>query len=58
MVSSDNAMRSRFDVGMWRDTISDVSSSGYDRRDRSAEVAAAGYSLKDQIKVLESIYVG
>ena len=57
-VVSDDAMRLRLDVGLWRDTIAGIARNGYERRDRSSEVAAAGYSLKEQIKILERIYAG
>ena len=57
-VVSDNAMQLRLDVGLWRDEILKIAHNGYHRRDRSAEVAAAGYSIKEQIKVLERIYSG
>ncbi|MDL2274100.1 glycosyltransferase [Oscillospiraceae bacterium OttesenSCG-928-G22] len=41
----------------WRDAIL-VAADGYDRCGCSAEVAAAGYDLKNQIKVLEALYEG
>ncbi len=46
------------DPFIWRDAVLKTAESGYPRRDRSGEVAAAGYSFKDQIKILESIYAG
>ena len=55
---SDNAMRLKLDVGLWRDEILKIAQNGYNRRDRSLELAAAGYSLKEQIKVLERLYSG
>jgi glycosyltransferase involved in cell wall biosynthesis len=42
----------------WRDAIITAAQNPYERRDRSAQVAAAGYSLTDQIRVLERIYAG
>lgn len=57
-VVTDNALRLPLDVGCWRDEIVKAARNGYERRDRSAEIAAAGYSLKEQIKVIEKIYSG
>ena len=57
-IISNNAMRLRLDAGLWCNEILKIARNGYRRRDRSAEVAAAGYSIKEQIKVLERIYAG
>jgi glycosyltransferase involved in cell wall biosynthesis len=41
----------------WLDAIIEAAN-GYERRDCSAQVEAAGYSLTEQIKALERIYAG
>jgi phosphorylcholine metabolism protein LicD/phosphopantetheinyl transferase (holo-ACP synthase) len=45
-----------FDLNLWRDRIVDIANDGFERRDYSEEVTAAGYSIKRQIKILENIY--
>ena len=45
-------------IDAWSNEIIETAHKNYVRRDRSAEVAAAGYSIKEQIKVLERIYAG
>lgn len=55
---TDNIRALPLDAAVWHDAITDVAREGYERRDRSAEVAAAGYSLKEQIRTLERIYSG
>jgi glycosyltransferase involved in cell wall biosynthesis len=55
---TDNIIGLPHDLEQWREHIVQVAKNGYERRDRSAEVAAAGYSLKEQIKELEKIYAG
>ena len=55
-IITDNAIRLPLDVDIWCDKIVDIARNGYNRYDRSAEIAAAGYSLKDQIKILENLY--
>jgi glycosyltransferase involved in cell wall biosynthesis len=57
-VVSGNAVRLPLDTALWRDAIVLLAREGYERRDRSSEVAAAGYSMKEQVKVLERIYAG
>ena len=57
-VVSNNAVRLPLDEMVWREAIIRLAREGYERRDRSADIAAAGYSLKEQIKVLEKIYAG
>jgi hypothetical protein len=47
-----------YDIEKWRKHIVQIAKSGYERRDCSAEVAAAGYSLKATVKKLEKIYAG
>jgi len=41
----------------WVRALADIAKVGYERVDRSAEVAAAGFSLKRQIGELEKIYL-
>ena len=43
---------------VWSKEIIETAHKSCERRDRSAEVAAAGYSIHEQIKVLERIYSG
>ena len=57
-VVSDNAMRLPLDKALWCDEIIRLARKGYVRRDRTGDIAAAGYELKEQIKVLERIYAG
>jgi len=54
----DSTVRLPLDMSLWRDEIVKIAHTGYERRDRSEDIAAAGYSLSEQIKVLESIYSG
>jgi glycosyltransferase involved in cell wall biosynthesis len=42
----------------WSDAIVEAANSAFERRDCSAQVAAAGYSITEQIKILERIYAG
>jgi glycosyltransferase involved in cell wall biosynthesis len=55
-VITDNIIGLPFDVDAWRDEIARVVREGYDRRDRREEVAKAGYSIKEQIHLIERIY--
>lgn len=55
---TDNISALPFEIPLWRDSIAAIAEMGYERRDYSAEVAAAGHSIKEQIKKLESIYSG
>ncbi len=55
-VITDNIIDLPFKISLWRDSILEIANTGYERRDRSGEVASAGYSLKEQIKILERIY--
>lgn len=57
-IITNNAVRLPLDVSIWSDAIIRLAQDGYDRYDRSADITAAGYSLKSQIKVLENIYDG
>ena len=57
-ILSNNAVRLPLDETVWRNAIVKIAREGYERRDSSADVAAMGYSLKEQIKVLERIYAG
>jgi len=57
-IVSNNAARLPLEEAVWRDVIVKFAREGYERRDRSEEIAAAGYSLKEQIKVMEKIYAG
>jgi hypothetical protein len=54
----DNIISLPFDVDAWRGEIARVAKEGYDRRDRSGEVAKAGYSIREQIRQIERIYGG
>ena len=45
-----------YDNSKWVDKIIAFASSGHVRTDMSNEVAKAGYSIKEQVKVLEKIY--
>ena len=55
---SENAIRLPLSTDVWRDEIIRIAREGYERSDRSVDVAAAGYSIMEQIKVLERIYAG
>ena len=57
-IVSDNAVRLPLEEALWCDAIARLAREGYERRDRSVEVAAAGYSMKEQVKILERIYAG
>jgi len=57
-IVTGNAAMLPLDTTLWRDEIVRLAREGYERRDRSAGVATAGYSLREQIKVLERIYTG
>jgi glycosyltransferase involved in cell wall biosynthesis len=57
-VITDNIVGLPFDIGAWVDRMVSISKKGYERRDRSGEVAKAGYSIKEQIHRLEGIYAG
>jgi glycosyltransferase involved in cell wall biosynthesis len=57
-VITDNIVGLPFDADAWRKRIARLAKEGYERRDRSAEAAAAGYSIKEQIRRLERIYAG
>jgi hypothetical protein len=43
-VVSGNVVRLPLDISVWQDAIVWLAREGYKRRDRSSEVAAAGYS--------------
>ena len=47
-----------FSISAWSNEIITTFCDGYERYDRSAEVAAAGFSIKEQIRVIERIYAG
>lgn len=55
---TDNIKGLPFDLARWCEHIVGIAQNDYERRDCSCEVARAGYSLKEQIKVLERIYSG
>ena len=54
---TSNVFSLPLDTAIWRDAIVKNARTSYCRRDHSIEVAAAGYSIKEQIKVLERIYM-
>ena len=58
VVVSSSAIRMKLDVNLWSSKISDIARNGYYRSDCSTVVAMAGYSLRDQVNVLEKIYAG
>ncbi|MDR1612410.1 MAG: glycosyltransferase [Planctomycetota bacterium] len=45
------------DAGVWADAVLELAG-GYDRRDGSGKVAAAGYSIRRQIGEIEKLYAG
>jgi glycosyltransferase involved in cell wall biosynthesis len=55
---TDSIVGLPFDVSAWRNELVKIAYEGRERRDCSAAVAAAGYSLKEQIKVIERLYAG
>jgi glycosyltransferase involved in cell wall biosynthesis len=55
---TDNVSFLPLDADQWKKTIRKIAAEGYNRRDRSNEIAEAGFSLDEQIKVLEQIYAG
>lgn len=57
-VITDNIVGLPFDLEAWKERIVSIARNGYERQDRSSEVTAAGYSIKEQMKVLEKIYGG
>jgi len=57
-VISDNAERLPLLKDLWIEKTVKLALDGYERRDRSYEIATAGYSLKEQIKILEKYYIG
>ena len=53
---TENIIGLPLDVEIWTSEIISIAQSGYDRLDHTAQVVAAGYSIKEQIKILEQIY--
>jgi glycosyltransferase involved in cell wall biosynthesis len=53
---TDNIVGLPYDIDLWREYVVRVAREGYERRDYSAEVTKAGYSIKEQIHQLERIY--
>jgi len=43
---------------VWREALIDAARSGYERRDQAHMVDAAGYSIRESVKVLERLYKG
>lgn len=52
----DSTFRLPLDMNLWRDKIIEIAQKNHPRYDRSREIASAGYSLADQIEILEGIY--
>jgi glycosyltransferase involved in cell wall biosynthesis len=50
------AERLPLDADLWANKIAAIYKSGYERRDRSDDVRAAGYEMSEQVKVLENLY--
>ena len=46
------------EVSVWRDALLETARNGYDRVDAAAFVTAAGYSIRESVKVVEKLYRG
>ncbi len=55
---TDNLRFLPLDVDRWSEAVVNTAKEKHLRRDCSAVVAAAGYSIREQVKVLERIYSG
>jgi hypothetical protein len=45
-----------YDINVWADRIVEIAGNPCTRGDMSKEIAKAGFSIKEQIKVIEDVY--
>ena len=55
---TDNLTFLPLELNMWSNTIADLAINGYTRKDSSELIKKKGFSIKEQIKILERIYEG
>jgi len=52
----ENTISLALDIDIWQTKILDIAHNGYKRKSKKNEVIAAGFSIQEQVRVLEEIY--